>query len=78
MIHKAGVGSWLKKRASNVKCLDYTITRDERLKLEEAEMAFKKLDFAGDGYVDLKNMVEYFAESQQKLSLNQLSKFFCQ
>lgn len=41
-------------------------------------MAFKKLDFAGDGYVDLKNMVEYFAESQQKLSLNQLSKFFCQ
>ena len=36
-----------------VKCLDYTITQDERLKLEEAENAFKKLDFNGEGYVDL-------------------------
>ena len=61
-----------------VKCLDYTITRDERLKLEEAELAFKKLDFNGEGYVDLHNMLEYFADSQSSLSLTQLNNFFYQ
>ena len=60
-----------------VKCLDYTITQDERLKLEEAENAFKKLDFNGEGYVDLQNMLEYFAVSQKSLSMDQLNKFFC-